>query len=197
MGKTETTYDRIERALYKSADEASRELSPKEMEIRQRCMLLVSKRMDNPLIEDRDLVNFLIGGCGGQTQAVSRTQAYRDVAMANRLVGSIQLAAKSWYRYMIVEGAKAAYEVAMTKRDVKAAASALDKIGKYTRCDKEEDKIDFTQMIPPSFEPSDDVTLLDGVTPIPNLEEYRRNLRKLERDRFLGTPTDAVIVEEG
>ena len=196
MGKTETTYDRIERALFKSSGDASRELSPKEMEIRQRCMLLVSKRMDNPLIEDKALVNFLVGGCGGQTQAVSRTQAYRDVAMVNRLVGNIQLAAKSWYRYMIVEGAKAAYEVAMAKKDAKGAASALDKIGKYTRCDKEEDKIDFTEMIPPSFEPSDDVTLLEGVKPIPNLEEYRRELRKLERDRFLGTPTDAIVVEE-
>lgn len=196
MGKTDSTYDRIERALFKGSDESSRELSPKEQEIKQRCMLLVSKRMENPLIEDKALVNYLTGGCGGLTRAVSRTQAYRDVAMANRLVGSIQLAAKSWYRYMIVEGAKQAYEIAISRRDAKGAASALDKIGKYTRCDKEDDRLDFSEMLPPSFEPSDDVTLLEGVERIPNLEERRRELRQLARNKIFGTPTDAVIVEE-
>lgn len=192
----ESTYERIERALFKSREEGFQMLTAKEMAIKERMMLVVAKRLENPLIEDKELVNFLIGGCGGVVDKVSQSQAYRDVAMANRLVGNIQLSAKSWYRYMIVEGAKAAYNMAMEKGDAKGAASALDKMGKYTRSDKEDDALDFSQMLPPSFEPSDDVTLLEGVERIDNLEERRRELRKLARNKVLGTPTDAEIVDD-
>jgi len=192
----ESTYEKIERALFKSREEGLQMLSAKEMAIKERMMLVVAKRLEDPFIEDKDLVNFLVGGCGGVVDSVSQSQAYRDVAMANRLVGNIQLSAKSWYRYMIVEGAKAAYNMAMEKHDAKGAASALDKLGKYTRSDKEDDALDFSQMLPPSFEPSDDVTLLEGVERIDNLEERRRELRKLARNKVLGTPTDAEIVND-
>lgn len=197
MRDKETTYDRIERALFKCRDESVQVLSLKEQAIKERMMLVVSKRMDDPFVEEKDLVDFLMHGCGGLTEPVSQSQAYRDVSMANRLVGNIQLSAKSWYRHMIVEGAKAAYKMAMEKGDAKGAASALDKLGKYTRSDKEDDALDFSQMVPPSFEPSDDVTLLEGVERIDNLEERRRELRKLARNKVLGTPTDAEIIEDG
>ena len=197
MADKDSTYDRIERALFKSRDDSSGLLSPREQLIKERMMLVVSKRMEEPLVEEKNLVDFLTGGCGGLVPKVSKSQAYRDVAMANRLVGNIQLSAKSWYRYMIVEGAKKAYNLAIDKGDAKAAAAALDKLGKYTRSDKEDDRIDFSEMLPPSFEPSDDVTLLDGVERIPNLEQRRRELRQLARNKILGTPTDAEIVEEG
>lgn len=197
MADKDSTYDRIERALFKSRDDSTGLLSPREQLIKERMMLVVSKRMEEPLVEEKNLVDFLTGGCGGLVPKVSKSQAYRDVAMANRLVGNIQLSAKSWYRYMIVEGAKKAYNLAIDKGDAKAAAAALDKLGKYTRSDKEDDRIDFSEMLPPSFEPSDDVTLLDGVERIPNLEQRRRELRQLARNKILGTPTDAEIVEEG
>ena len=197
MADKDSTYDRIERALFKSRDDSTGLLSPREQLIKERMMLVVSKRMEEPLVEEKNLVDFLTGGCGGLVPKVSKSQAYRDVAMANRLVGNIQLSAKSWYRYMIVEGAKKAYNLAIDKGDAKAAAAALDKLGKYTRSDKEDDRIDFSEMLPPSFEPSDDVTLLDGVERSPNLEQRRRELRQLARNKILGTPTDAEIVEEG
>ena len=175
----ENTYTRIERSLFKDKADAARTLSPRELEIKTRMMLCVSRLMDNPMLEDAELVNFL------------KSQAYRDLAMIRRLVGNIQLAAKSWYRYMIVEGAKKAYEVAIANNDAKGAAAALDKLGKYTRCDKEDDQFDYSKMIPPSFEPTDDVTLLDGLEPVDNLEEKRRQLRTY----FKGEAEDAAIIE--
>ena len=39
---------------------------------------------------------------------------------------------------MIVEGGKRAFNMAMGKEDAKGAAAALDKIGKYTRADKDD-----------------------------------------------------------
>ncbi|WP_373802153.1 hypothetical protein [Bacteroides heparinolyticus] len=196
MSKTDSTYDRIEQNLFKDKVDASLILTPREMEIRERMMLCVSKRMSDPLVEDSDLVNFLMHGCGGQATPVSQSQAYRDIGMINRLVGNVQMAAKQWYRYMIVEGAKKAYSVAIDKGDAKGAAAALDKIGKYTRCDKEDDRFNYDKMIPPSFEPSDDITLLEGIEPIENLEERRKELRRLAKNLIMDKPTDVEELKE-
>lgn len=193
MATKETTYDRIERALYKDPDDSTY-LTAREQEIKKRMMLCVAKKMDSPLIEDADIVSYLMHGCGGNATPVSQSQAYRDVAMMNRLVGNIRLAAKSWYRYMIVEGAKKAYQLAIDNGDAKGAAANLDKIGKYTMADKEDNRFDYDKMIPPSFEPSDDATLLEGIQPIENLEERRRELRRLARNLAMGKAEEAEIV---
>lgn len=196
MPKKDPTYDRIEHALFKDKDESSSLLSPREMEIKQRMMLCVSKKMEDPLIEDTELVNFLMHGCGGNAESVSKSQAYRDIGMINRLVGNIQLAAKAWYRYMIVEGGKKAFKIAIDKEDAKGAAAALDKIGKYTRSDKEDEKFDYSQLVPPSFEPSDDVTLLEGLEEIENLEEKRVEMRSLFKGMLIKKAIDIRPIEE-
>lgn len=196
MPKRDTTYDRIERALYKDHDEASMLLSAREQEIKKRMMLCVAKKMDSPLIEDTELVKFLMHGCGGNADPVSQSQAYRDIGMINRLVGNIQLAAKSWYRYMIVEGAKKGYQLAIDNNDAKGAAANLDKIGKYTMADKEDNRFDYDKMIPPSFEPSDDITLVEGIEPIDNLDARRQELRQLAHSMAKGKAVDAEIIEE-
>lgn len=177
--KEDTTYDKIERSLYRDIEDTNNSLTEREQAIRKRMMLCVSMKMESPLIEDTKIVEFLMHGCGGAAERVSQSQAYRDVGMLNRLVGNISLAAKNWYRYQIVEGAKAAYNLAMDRGDAKGAAAALDKIGKYTQCDKDDNKFDFSKMIPPSFEPSDEITLLDGIEPIDDLENRRKELRAL------------------
>lgn len=195
MSDQEKTYDKIEACLFKGKDEASLMLTPRELEVKNRMMLCVTKKMDNPLVEDAELVNYLTSGCGGQAAKVSRSQAYRDISMVNRLVGNVQLAAKNWYRYLVVEGAKKAFAIAIEKEDAKGAAAALDKLGKYTRSDKEDDRFDFEKMIPPSFEPSDDVTLLEGIKPIDNLEERRKELRRLAKGLALEDAEDISYEE--
>lgn len=196
MPKKDTTYDRIEHALYKDKGDDSLILTPREQEIKQRMMLCVSKKMSQPLIEDSELVNFLMHGCGGNAEPVSQSQAYRDIGMINRLVGNIQLAAKSWYRYMIVEGAKKGYQLAIDNNDAKGAAANLDKIGKYTMADKEDNRFDYDKMIPPSFEPSDDITLLEGIEPINNLELRRQELRQLAKNMAKEKAVDVKIIKE-
>ena len=65
-------------------------------------------------------------------------------------------------------------------KDPKGIAANADKIGKYTRSDKEDDDIDRSAWEPPCFEPSDDVTLMgDDFKPILNLEEERKSFRAL------------------
>jgi hypothetical protein len=193
--KQDTTYEKIERSLLKDKCETAVILSDNEERIRRRMMVCVSRKMDDPLIEDVRLVEFLMGGCGGEIDAVSQTQAYRDIAMVNRLVGNIKLAAKSWYRYMIVEGAKKAYALAIGKEDAKGAAAALDKLGKYTRADKDDDAFDYSQLLPPSFEPSDDVTLLEGIEEIPNIEDKRKEMRNMFKGMMQKTAVDIEPVK--
>lgn len=196
MPKKDTTYDRIERSLYKDKEEATTMLTSCEIEIRQRMMLCVSMKMETPLLEDSRLVEFLMHGCGGNAMPVSQSQAYRDVAMVNRLTGNIQLAAKSWYRYMIVEGGKKAFQLAIDNNDAKGAAAALDKIGKYTRADKEDDSFDYSQLIPPSFEPTDDITTLEGLEPIDNLEQVRTEFRNKFKGMMASKAIDVKPIDE-
>lgn len=195
MSKRDTTYDKLERLLFKDADETSVILTESEQNIRLRMMLCVSKKMDTPLIEDIEIVQFLMNGCGGSTPKVSQSQAYRDVAMMNRLVGNITLSAKSWYRYMIVEGAKKAYNMAVAAGDAKGAAACLDKIGKYTMADKDDNRYDYSQMTPPSFEPSDDVTL-SGFAAVENLEARRAELRALTAGDYLRKGAEDAQIDE-
>lgn len=180
MAKELTSYDKIEMVLFKGREDAVQFLSDREMQQKERWMLCVSKLLEDPITMDQDLVTFLIGGCGGVCPAVSQATAYRDVAAVKRLVGNIQLASKNWYRHIIIESAKEGIKIAKEANDPKGIAANADKIGKYTRADKEDEEIDRSGWEPPVLEPSDDVTLMgDEFKPIPNLEEERRSFRAL------------------
>ena len=196
MAKKElTTYDKIELVLYKSREEASVYLTDREMQQKDRWMLCVSKMMENPAMLDSELVIFLTNGGEGLFEKVSTATAYRDMAAVRRLVGNIKLSSKEWYRHLIVEACKKGIEIAIAANDASGIAANADKIGKYTRVDKDDDALNYDNFEPPVFEPSDDVTLLgDGFKEIPNLEEERAAFRALfKNDKNI---QDALIIEE-
>jgi hypothetical protein len=190
-----SVYEKVEKVLFKSRDEVSTVLTPTQIEVKERLMACVSTLMANPTTPDNDLVTFLMNGCGGTCIKVSQSQAYNDVAAIKKMVGNFPLASKTWYRFMIIEGAKEGFEIAKAAKDAKGMAACLDKIGKYTRCDKEDEDFDWTQMIPPSFEPSDDITLLENMEPIENLEEERKAFRALFKRDMNKKATEAIITE--
>jgi len=188
-------YEVVEQHLYKSREDAEKVLTPKQLEVKERLMLCVSKKLENPLMLDSKIVEFLVGGCGGVCKPISKGQAYRDVAALNRLVGNIQQSSKAWIRYMIVEGAKQGFEIAVKNDDAKGAAACLDKIGKYTRADKEDDEMNWEDMIPPGFEPTDDITLLEGIEPIDNLEAERQKFRALFSNKMFANAEEVEFKE--
>lgn len=180
MAKELTSYDKIEMVLFKGKEEATAFLSDRELQQKERWMLCVSKLLDDPIMQDKELITFLTGGCGGVCYPVSQATAYRDVAAIKRLVGNVQLANKNWYRHIIIEAAKEGIKIAKDAKDPKGIAANADKIGKYTRADKDDEDIDRSGWQPPIFEPSDDITLAgDEYKPIPNLEEERKSFRAL------------------
>lgn len=196
MKTEDTLFEKLSVALFKDATEAEHYLSVKEMEVRKRWMAAFSKWYDAPHTSTKDIVTFLSNGCGGITEPVSYQQAYKDIVYVQRLLGNIQQASKAWSRYMVIEMARQAYIKAEAKGDAKSMALAANTIGKYTRLDKEEkEPMDWERMIPPSFEPSDDVTLVEGVKPVENIEAYRKKMRSL----FKGKNTmveDVIPIEE-
>lgn len=195
MSKELTSYDKIEMVLFKGREDAAAYLSDRELMQKERWMLCVSKLLENPITMDQELITFLTGGCGGVCPSVSQATAYRDVAAVKRLVGNIQLANKNWYRHIIIEAAKEGIKIAKEAKDPKGIAANADKIGKYTRADKDDDDIDRSGWEPPVFEPSDDLTLMgDDFKPIPNLEEERKSFRALfKSDRDI---VDVEPIEE-
>ena len=186
------TFKKITSVLYLKESEAAQQLTPFENERRKRWVFGVSKRMENPLITDNELVKQLEAGFAGLFLPVSQTTAYRDIGAINKLIGNIQLSAKNWYRYLIIEGAKAAYEIARVKQDGKGMAAALDKIGKYMMLDKPDNDFDWEKMIPPDIEPSADADLLENVEKIDNINQRRIELRRLFKSDMKLNATDIV-----
>ena len=194
--KKESLIERLRPVLFSDISDLEGRFTERELQTKQRLMLSVTRKLDRPLTTDKELVDFLMTGCNGMTEPVSKSQAYRDVAAVTMLSGDIQPAAKNWMRHMIVEGAKAVYDMAMSQKDAKGAAAALDKLGKYTRCDKDDEQMDWSEMLPPVFEPSDDITLIEGLDVMDgkNLEKERKRLRALFSR--LSETEDAEIISE-
>lgn len=190
------TFKKIESALY-LPDHQAREagLTPYEMERRNRWLICVSMKMEEPLLPDRQLVEMLESGMTGKFNPVAKSTAYRDIAAVNKITGNIQLAAKNWYRYMIIEGAKEAYDIAKAERDSKGMSAALDKIGKYTMADKPDNDFDWDQMLPPVMEPSNDTSLLEGIEPIEDIEKRRLEMRKIFKGELRASATDVEAEE--
>lgn len=187
--------DKIKKYLFCDKEECKGVLTSREMEMKQRTMLCVTKLMDKPTTMDSEIIEYLMCGCDGTCACVSRSQAYRDIAFVRSIIGNVQLASKAWLRYTIQQGALDTYKEAMDHDDYRSAAASLNVLGRYTRCDKEDDAMDWSEMLPPSFEPSDDITLVEGLEPIPTqeLEARRKALRSLFKEKLF---KDSVLVEE-
>ena len=185
-------FKKIESVLYLPDSEAEEQLTPFENERRKRWVYCIQQKMEDPLKPDKTLVDELTTGFSGVYSPVSKTTAYRDIAAVQKIIGNIQLAAKNWYRYMIIEGAKKAYQIAEENGDGKGMAAALDKIGKYTMADKPDNDFDWEQMVPLDIEPSADPSLLENVEQIDNLEQRRRELRALWKGNMQKEATDAT-----
>ena len=177
-------YKKIEQNLFKPQSEAAKDLTPLQLERRNRWIYCISQKMENPMISDRLLVENLMQGIEGMFKAVPISTAYRDLGTVTKLTGNIQSASKAWIRYMLVEGAKKGFSIAEKDDDAKGMAANLTVIMKTTRADQDDDDMAeiLENMIPPSFEPTDDPSTLGESfqdIDMAALEEKRKNLRAL------------------
>lgn len=153
--------------------------------------------LENPSTSDRKLVEYLINEFG-----ISDTQAYRDVANIKVFLPSVRNAGKQWSRYLVEEELKQviteAKELAQGDPNgeegheplsiaqqgylLEIRTKALDKLGKYTRLDKEDELgINWEDIVPIPIEPTNDVSVLK-VKPLPNKEEEILKMYKKYKD---------------
>lgn len=183
----ETTFDKIQKFLFEDREIAEKHLSPKELELKKRWSAVYAFWIDKPEATDRDLVRFMRAEFG-----IEKSQAYRDLPKIKLLLGNVKSAGKEYYRLMVIEMCKKAYNVAMTRGDAKAMALAADKIGKYTKLDKDElEALPWDQLMPPNFEPSNDVSVL-GITRDPDFEKKREKLRR----KYMDNIEEAQIIND-
>lgn len=169
-----TLFDKLQLYLFDDNTDlpGSVYFNEKELEIKKRYMAVYTFCVDKPTLSDKKVISFMISELG-----VSKSQAYRDLPNIKILLGNVRNANKEWQRYKLIAMLDKAYEIAEKRKDAKAMILAADKLGKYTQLDKEDtQKIPYNEIVPQSFEPTDDVTVL-GVDPIENLAERQRKMR--------------------
>jgi hypothetical protein len=145
----------------------------KELEIKRRYATVFSFWLDKPLLSEKKIIHFMISELG-----VRKSQAYQDLHKIKLLLGNVRNANKEWQRFKVIAILDKAVEIAEKERDSKSLILAADKLGKYTQLDKEDvQKIPYHEIVPQSFEPTDDVTVL-GIEPIKDLKERQKKMRE-------------------
>jgi len=176
-----TTFDKIQKYFTTDIDEIRGkskarnevEMSPKEIEILMRARAAYFFWLEKPELPDSMVVDFLM-----REFHIEKTTAYNDMFAIKTVMGNINNCAKEFNRYTVIQMCKRAYKLAEELEDPKAMALAADKIGKYTKCDQNEaDALPWDKILPPNFEPTADISVLDEKLKLKDLEATRQRLR--------------------
>jgi hypothetical protein len=167
-----------------------KDLTPTQLEIRRRYTVAATYLLDHPYHSDDLLRDHLIGTFG-----ISRTQAYRDIAEVRKVTGNIKNAGKEWHRHVANTMALETYNDAKASSDLKARNAAIANYIKINKINREDvDDFNWERVIPPAFEPSPDITVLN----LPEKDTRDVNARREAlRKKFMSTNiTDIQPLEE-
>lgn len=188
-----TFFDRMQMHLYDDDTDISPEriFTKAELEVRRRYMIVFSYWCEKPTLSDKKIVQFI-----ADNFSLSKMQAYRDLHDIKLLLGNVRNAAKEWQRFKLIAMLDKAYEIAETRKNAAAMIMAADKLGKYTNLDKEDAvRIPYDEIVPQSFEPTEDVTVL-GMQRIPDLARRQKRLRE-KYGSTLVEETSFEMLEDG
>lgn len=190
MPSTVPLAEKIFKSLYKKPDEVKVSFTPGQLAIKTMYEDCFTKWLDNPELEDKEMHDFLVN-----EYERSHTQAYKDIHSIKEVLGNVRNAAKEWHRYTVIKMLKESYDFAKKNHRYKEMIMAADKLGKYTKLDKDDSEdIPWEDIVPPSWEPSADPVLLNIPDMPGNLPEIKRKLR----EKYLTKPTvvDAEILDD-
>lgn len=153
--------------------------SDKELEVVTRFRAAVSKWYDDPWLEEMEIRNFLMNQFN-----ISESQAYRDIPKIKYLFGNVNFTAKEFYRMRankLIEEARSEIDTAETMLDIHRAQAKIKAsmaYGKNNKLDKEDKFMPLWDDIQiPDYSPTSDVSVLEGLKPIPDLEKKKQQLR--------------------
>lgn len=165
--------DRIFAGLFKNTREVDVNYSPQELRVKHIYEDIMSKWLEAPTMTDNQMIEFLNSQYG-----VRRREAYAYIADVKSVMGNMRNAGREWHRYVEIMMVLNIYQKAEAKNDLKAMARAADLYGKYTQLDKSEtQRVDWSLIVPPQFEPTTDVTVL-GLEKIGDIEGLRKRLER-------------------
>jgi len=171
---TLTTFDKIQKYLFIEKSISKNYLTEEELAILDRYAMTFVYWYNNPALTDKQIQNYLM-----RTFGLSPYVAINDTPYIKALLGNVKTASKEYHRYIVVEMCKEAYQLAKNRNppDVKGMVMAADKLGKYTRVDQDDiDSLPWEKLIPPNFEPTDNLAVLELSTD-PDFETRMRKLK--------------------
>jgi hypothetical protein len=178
------TQEKLALCLFKGMGEVEDSLTQQEKQILLRYRVVITRMLEEPLTPDKDLRQMLETGCMGAFIGVSPRQSYYDLAACKRLIGNVQVPARNYILHLVTETCKKGIKIAEDAEDASAIARNAAVLVKAHRLDKPEEEIfDPDSFIPPSFEPSDDVTLVN-LKADPDIEEKRKAKRAFYKRQF-------------
>lgn len=185
MSQELTLHDKLHLHIFEGKTIAECYLSKDDMEVKARIETVFAKLLEEPITPEKELRNLVM------TQfSVSIATAFRDVALTKSLFGNFKKASREYYRYRVIAMLEHAAEQAKDDKDWDTVVKAADKIGKYTRLDQPEtEEVPWEELMPPSFEPTNDIEVL-GFTRDPDI---KNKIKRLTRKYF--TAEDATIIE--
>lgn len=177
------------------SDDNPKGLSLAQLDIKKRCMVIYSRKLEDPLIADKTLIFDL-----KKMFDIEEWTIYNDIrAVEHFFLGSLKRANKEYVRFMITEAQKKALsfeskrmEEADTKDEyfnTKPLSYASKVLAEANNLDKEDTGIDPSRYQQPQMEFTDDVTTLD----IEDIGEERAE--QLKRKYLKNTIEEAEIVE--
>lgn len=165
-------------SLFQPSD--PKDLLPSQLEQKRRYEVAAAYLLDHPSHLDHDVRDHLMS-----IFHISRAQAYRDIAEIKKVLGNIKNAGKEWHRHVAITMALETYERAKAEGDLKAMNAAVHnyiKINKLSLHDTE--ALPWEKVIPPAFEPSPDISVLN----LPEKDQKDVDIRRAAlRKKFMTT----------
>jgi len=154
-------YEKIYIHLFESKEETK--LTEAEQRVKDRCLAIYTKKLDDPLISDKDLVSLIT-----KQFDVSKSQAYYDISNVERLFGNFRRANKEYIRHLVTETQKEIIKKELERlkadpeyktRNLSYAVRVLALANNLHHEDP--DTPDWGAIQPPIAEVNDDITILD------------------------------------
>lgn len=102
--------------------------------------------------------------------------AYEDIQLIEILLGNIKNPEKAWIRYRVNTMLEESFQKAKKAGEIKNMIYAADKLGRYNMLDKQDaEPLPFDEIVPQTFEPTDDPTVL-GIKKDPDIREKKRKM---------------------
>lgn len=185
MEKNLALIDKLYMHLFEGKSIAESYFDDDELEVKKRVEAGFMQMLDNPTFNEKQIRTFLVN-----TFNISERTAFRDLILIRTIYGSVKDKNKEYYRHRVNAILERAIELAETNKDAYALIAAAKEMKSANRVDQNDiDEVPWHQIIPPSFEPTNDIEVL-GFKRNPDIQKRIAKYR-----RKFGIE-DATVIEE-